>query len=192
VLQLRAGLILGPRDNVGRLPWWLRRIARGGEVLAPAPANLPIQYVDPRDLVALGLDAAVAGRHGAVDVVSPRGSATLGGVLDACVAATGSDARFTWVDPAWLLEQAVAFWTEIPIWIPESDEASAMHRSDVSRAMEWGLHVRPVAETVADCWAWVQAVDATGVAPPGREGIGLDPARERQLLARWGAQTGSE
>jgi len=45
---------------------------------------------------------------------------------------------------------------------------------------------------VADCWAWVQEVDAAGAAPPPRDGIGMDPARERELLDRWRAQAGSE
>jgi 2'-hydroxyisoflavone reductase len=57
VVLVRAGLILGPRENVGRLPWWLRRIARGGDVLAPGPEDLGIQYVDARDLARLALDA---------------------------------------------------------------------------------------------------------------------------------------
>lgn len=34
-LLVRAGLILGPHENIGRLPWWLTRIARGGRLLAP-------------------------------------------------------------------------------------------------------------------------------------------------------------
>src|SRR5580704_12165239 len=33
-LFARPGLILGPRENIGRLPWWLRRVAKGGDVLA--------------------------------------------------------------------------------------------------------------------------------------------------------------
>ena len=32
---VRAGLIVGPHDNIFRLPWWVRRIAEGGEVPAP-------------------------------------------------------------------------------------------------------------------------------------------------------------
>ena len=32
---LRPGVVLGPRECVGRLPWWLRRVAAGGRVLAP-------------------------------------------------------------------------------------------------------------------------------------------------------------
>ena len=185
VIALRAGLILGPRDNVGRLPWWLRRIARGGPTLAPDRASLGIQYVDPRDLAALGLEAAAAGRSGPVDVVSPIGHATLGDVLSACVDVTGSDAELVWVDPRFLLEADVAAWTELPIWLPESEEVYALHTSDVRRALEWGLRVRPVRATVADCWTWVQDVDSSNTAPPTRDDIGLDPAKERALLEAW-------
>ena len=35
LLLARAGLILGPYEIVGRMPWWLRRMERGGDVLAP-------------------------------------------------------------------------------------------------------------------------------------------------------------
>ncbi len=56
----RAGLILGPYELVGRMPWWLRRIERGGDVLAPGPRDMPIQYIDGRDLAALA--AARGGR----------------------------------------------------------------------------------------------------------------------------------
>jgi 2'-hydroxyisoflavone reductase len=43
VLVARTGLVLGPYEDVGRLPWWLARMARGGEVLAPGPSALPLQ-----------------------------------------------------------------------------------------------------------------------------------------------------
>ena len=33
--HLRAGLIIGPYDDTGRFPYWVGRMARGGEVLAP-------------------------------------------------------------------------------------------------------------------------------------------------------------
>ncbi|MBF8189700.1 reductase, partial [Nonomuraea sp. K274] len=68
-LLARAGLILGPYENIGRLPWWLSRIARGGPVLAPAPRDLGLQYVDARDLAGWCLRAAGAGVGGAFNVV---------------------------------------------------------------------------------------------------------------------------
>ncbi|MFC6237776.1 reductase [Longivirga aurantiaca] len=188
VAHLRAGLILGPRDNVGRLPWWLRRIARGGRTLAPDRPGLPIQYVDPRDLATLGLDAGEQGRSGPVDVVCPHGTVTLGELLTTCVEVTGSDAALDWVDPAFLLGSDVAPWTELPVWLPESEEAYALHTGEVARALSWGMRNRPVRETVADCWAWVQQVDADGTAPPPRDDIGMDPAKEEAVLAAWDAR----
>ena len=50
--------------------------------------------------------------------------------------------------------------------MPQDDvEMYALHTSDVSRALDWGLRVRPLLETVADTWSWVSAVDASGEAP---------------------------
>lgn len=189
VVHLRAGLILGPRENVGRLPWWLRRIARGGEVLAPGPHDLGIQYVDARDLAHLGLDAGAAGRSGPVDVVSPMGGATMGGLLDACVEVTGSAASLVWLDEDFVLAQGLEPWTELPVWMPQHDvEMYALHSSDVTRALEWGLHIRPLRETVADAWAWVQDVDTSGTAPHPRAAMGLDHDKEQAALAAWASR----
>ncbi len=58
----RPGLILGPRENIGRLPWWLRRIAAGGDVLAPEPQDIAIQYIDARDLAPSPSIHAATGR----------------------------------------------------------------------------------------------------------------------------------
>jgi hypothetical protein len=49
-LVARPGLILGPYEQIGRLPWWFRRIERGGRVLAPGPPGRALQYIDGRDL----------------------------------------------------------------------------------------------------------------------------------------------
>ena len=34
-LLARPGLILGPGEDIGRLPWWLARAAAGGRMVAP-------------------------------------------------------------------------------------------------------------------------------------------------------------
>jgi len=39
---LFTGLIVGPHETTGRLPWWLIRIARGGSVLAPGDPDSPV------------------------------------------------------------------------------------------------------------------------------------------------------
>lgn len=179
----RAGLILGPHENIGRLPWWLDRIAEGGEVLAPGAASDPIQYIDARDLAAFLLTAGSTGASGAFNVVSEPRATTLGELLDACIAATGSAATLRWVDQERVLAAGIQPWTQLPVWIPSGPDADAMHHGDVSRAMAAGLRRRPLAETVADTWSWLQALG--GVAPqrPDRPVVGLDRAVERAVLA---------
>ncbi|MEH0841962.1 NAD-dependent epimerase/dehydratase family protein [Micromonospora sp. CPCC 205711] len=184
-LLARAGLILGPGEDIGRLPWWLNRIARGGAVLAPGPRDLPVQYVDVRDLAIWLLDRGAEGIGGAYNVVGRTGHTTMGELLDAAVAATGSDAVLHWTDPEPILAAGVEPWNDLPIWIPRGHEYRWLQERDVERAYAAGLVCRPVAETVADTWRWLREVG--GVPPragrPARAPVGLDPEREAALLA---------
>ncbi|MYW05095.1 NAD-dependent epimerase/dehydratase family protein [Streptomyces sp. SID3343] len=179
----RPGLILGPRENIGRLPYWLNRIARGGPVLAPSPRDLPVQYIDARDLAAWTLDAAEAGLTGGYNVIGPTGHATLGEILDLCVRVTGSDAELRWTDPERILAAGIEPWVEMPIWLPAGEDYDHIHRRDVRRALATGLRVRPVEETVADTWDWLRSGGRLVPAVSGRSLAGLPPEKEAAVLA---------
>uniref|UniRef100_A0AAU2JZI9 Reductase n=1 Tax=Streptomyces sp. NBC_00049 TaxID=2903617 RepID=A0AAU2JZI9_9ACTN len=181
-LLVRAGLILGPYENVGRLPWWLNRAARGGPVLAPGPHDLPLQYIDVRDLARWTLDAAAAGLGGAYNLVSPAGHATMGTFLEACATATGGAAELRWTDPAVIQEAGVQPWTELPVWVPKGEAYDYMHQGDVSKALAAGLKCRPVEETVADTWAWLRTLDRVAPQRADRPAPGIDAEREAALL----------
>ncbi|MFF8727728.1 NAD-dependent epimerase/dehydratase family protein [Streptomyces sp. NPDC015171] len=191
-LLVRAGLILGPYENVGRLPWWLTRIARGGPVLAPGPRELPLQYVDVRDLADWLLGAVRRGLSGPYNLVGPPGHATMGELLQACLRATGSDAELRWTDPDVILDAGIEPWTELPVWVPPGGELDdAVHHGDVSRALATGLVCRPVAETVADTWRWLTRTGGTAPRRPDRTGKGLAPEVEAEVLARAGGVAGT-
>lgn len=181
-LLVRAGLIIGPYENVGRLPWWLNRLARGGPFLAPGRPGLPLQYIDVRDLARWTLDAAAAGRGGAYNLVSPPGHATMGSFLAACAAATGAVAEARWTDASVIEAAGIEPWTELPVWLPEGELHDYMFGADVTKALEAGLVCRPVEETVADTWAWLRSLG--GVAPhrPDRPQKGISAEREAALL----------
>ncbi len=181
-LLARAGLILGPHEDIGRLPWWLTRIAAGGRVVAPGRPDRPLQYVDARDLAGWLLDGLQGGLAGPVDVVSRSGHATTAALLEACVAVTGSDAELVWVGEEQLAAAGAEPWTQLPCWAPESGEFAGFLEGDTSRAVATGLVCRSVEETVADTWAWLQRV---GPLPqrPDRPVHGLPVSVEQQLLA---------
>ncbi|MGI5374871.1 SDR family oxidoreductase [Streptomyces sp. CA-251387] len=181
---VRAGLLLGPYENVGRLPWWLTRIARGGPVLAPGPRDLPLQYVDIRDLAEWILGAVERELSGPYNLMSPQGHATMGELLDACVATVGGTAELRWTEPEVILDAGIEPWTQLPVWVPPgSDLHDALHSADVSRAVATGLRCRPVGETVADTWRWLQDIGGTAPMRPDRTPKGLDPEVEAKVLA---------
>lgn len=182
VLLARPGLILGPYERVGRLPFWLNRISRGGRVPCPGPWDQPLQYIDARDLAGWVLDAAGRAVEGVFNTVSRRGHTTMGELLEQCRMVTGSDAELVWVSPEAIAEAGVAPWTELPIWLPPTGEYAGLHNGDVSAAFAAGLTCRPVAETVADTWAWLQDEGLPAPAHPERAAIGMDAAAEARLL----------
>ena len=176
---LRAGLVLGPYENVGRLPFWLARIARGGRVPAPGPPERPLQLVDARDLA----EWLVGHRPvGTFNTVSRPGHTTIGEVLEECVRVTGADAELVWLPPEVVAESGVEPWTQLPIWTPPTGELAPLHDCDDSAAHAAGLRCRPAAETVADTWAWLQR---EGVPDPAtrRAGTGMDADAEARLWA---------
>jgi 2'-hydroxyisoflavone reductase len=178
-LVLRPGVVVGPYEYVGRLPWWLKRMHRGGRVLAPGDRDRPIQPVDVRDLAAFILHAVAHGFGGAMNVTAPAGHSTYGELLTACQEATGSAAELVWVDDQWLSGQDVMPWTEIPLW---RTAAGAWNVSS-ARAEAAGLSCRPLRDTVADTWAWMQRENPM---PHERAAeIGVDPAKEQRLLDAW-------
>ncbi|MFS8202851.1 SDR family oxidoreductase [Streptomyces sp. CWNU-52B] len=182
-LLVRAGLILGPYENIGRLPWWLTRAARGGPLLAPGPRELPLQYIDVRDLAEWILRAAEDGTGGAYNLISPSGHTTMGALLDTCARVTGGRAEPRWTEPEVILAAGVEPWTQLPVWVPPGSELHDMlHRVDVSKAVRAGLRCRPVADTVADTWSWLQDLGGRAPLRPDRPAVGLDPLVEEKIL----------
>ncbi|WP_432512244.1 NAD-dependent epimerase/dehydratase family protein [Kineococcus sp. SYSU DK001] len=180
-LLVRAGLILGPHEDIGRLPWWLGRIAAGGRVVAPGAPDRPLQHVDVRDLAAFTLDALQAGTSGPFDVISPSGHTTTAGLLTACVTATGADAELVWIPEADLAAAGAEPWTHLPCWVPQHGEFAGFLEVDTTRAARAGLVCRPVEETVADTWAWMQR-EQLPPQRPDRDVHGLPREIEEHLL----------
>jgi 2'-hydroxyisoflavone reductase len=190
VLIISPGLILGPHENVGRLPWWLRRIARGGPVLAPGNPDREMQVIDARDIAAFGLARIAAGGSGRFLTSGVPGNTTFGRLLGDCVAATGSDAELTWIEDAFLVEHSVEEWTELPLWTAGGPETAAVWLPSSAKALAAGLRCRPVTETVRDTWIWV-ASGGADVLAVYRElpQHGIDPAKEEVILTAWAARS---
>jgi len=181
-LLARPGIILGPYEGPGRLPWWLRRIAKGGDVIAPGPEGQKIQYIDARDLAEWMITSAEKSLTGAFNTISESGHATTSQLLNACLDVTKSDAELVWMNPEFLAEQGIEQWNELPIWADPS--FVGIFSFDTSLAIQKGLTFRPLSETVADTWNWLQNYSKEN-APIFPASIGLPLEKEQAALSAW-------
>ncbi|HEV2092381.1 MAG TPA: NAD-dependent epimerase/dehydratase family protein [Rubrobacter sp.] len=176
-LVVRPGMIVGPHDYTDRFPYWRRRVAEGGEVLAPGDPEQQVQIIDARDLAAWMLRMAEGGRNGVYNATGPEYGLTMRGMLEGIRSATGSDARFVWASEEFLLDAGVEPWEEMPLWVPK--EMAGILAVDVGRAVGAGLVFRPLGETVRD----VPGPDAGG--PDVEIEAGISRGREEELLRAW-------
>ncbi|MGH4028790.1 NAD-dependent epimerase/dehydratase family protein [Actinomycetota bacterium Odt1-20B] len=179
VTILRPGVILGPGEYVGRLPWWLRRTERGGAVLAPGSPDKGIQPVDVRDVADFALNQAAAEVGGAYNVTAPIGHETMGGFLNACLDVTGRAGHLVWAPDDLLVEHGVRQWTELPLWRTHA----GVWNIDSAKAQEAGLRCRPLAETVADTWEWLRG-GGMPVDHPRWAEHGISGEKEAEILAK--------
>ena len=139
----------------------------------PGPAWRPVQLIDVRDLAAWIVTLATERVPGAFNATGPT---TMGAVVDACKRVTASTARAVEVDDAFLAEQGVDEWMELPLWVDtRNPDWRFFLEVDVSRALAAGLAFRPLEETVSATLEHAEPVD----------GVGLMPERERELLEAW-------
>ncbi len=190
VLTIRPGLIVGPHDPTDRFTYWPRRIARGGEVLAPGEPHALTQFIDVRDLAAWIVRLVEAEAAGTYNATGPAAPLTMEQLFHTCRATLNNNAWFEWVGEEFLLDSGVQPWTELPLWIPLGDGKSAgFNTVDCSKAIESGLTFRPLSETILRTYAWDTEV-TTNQQPSAesrttRPTTTLRPEREHELLTAW-------
>jgi 2'-hydroxyisoflavone reductase len=174
---IRPGIIVGPEDYTDRFPFWCRRVAAGGEVLAPGDPMQPAQWIDARDLGEWTVRVTERRQGGTFNAAGPGLPSTLAGMLEGIRLATGSDAEFAWVPTDGLHRLGADPDREFPFFLPP--ERQGQFAVDSRRAIEQGLAFRPFEETVRDTLAWDR-----GRAPEERT-AGISGERETELLRRW-------
>ena len=194
--QVRPGWIAGPGDNNHLLTYWVVRIDRGGEVLAPGSPDDYMQLTDVRDLAEWYIQIAEDRIFGQFSAVGPVMSWAewLYGIR----AVTTSDVSFTWVDADFLLQRDAKPWTDIPLWWPARNNwdprsfggnigGEGAFAINPSLAHANGLGHRTVADTAEATLTWYR--ETFDDWPEDRR-PGFSAARERELLDAWHAATG--
>jgi nucleoside-diphosphate-sugar epimerase len=180
-LIVRPGVILGPREDLGRLPDYLRRASRGGGFVVGGDPNQGFQYVDVRDLADFLLTCSESGRPGRYDVLTRPGSYTWSDFARAVADSAGGHPVF--IDDQSLIDAGVEEWRGLPLWVPQSPQTAGLWQVDGQAAFDYGFAPRPLADTVADTWKWLQG-EGPDWTPASRAAVsGIDADVERAILA---------
>jgi nucleoside-diphosphate-sugar epimerase len=182
MLTIRPGLIVGPHDYTDRFTYWVVRVARGGQVLAGGRPDRYVQFIDVRDLTEWIVRMIENKATGIFNANGLPNNLTMESVLEECKVVSKSNASFTWATEKFLLEEKVAPWSEIPLWLPE--EAAPHLRGflaiNCDKAVGAGLGFRRLSDTIKDTLMWWKAECLN-------EGLkaGIDFDREQTLLRKW-------
>lgn len=181
---VRPALIVGPGDETDRFTYWPVRLKRGGEFLAPGDGRDPVQLVDARDLAEWTVRLAEQRQLGVFNALGPRRELSMKGLLDDVRAGTGARATPVWASAAFLEQQKLSAWSDLPVWIPAAGETLGAHRRSNRKAVAAGLTFRPLRETARDTLAWFEGQPAERRA---RLRAGLSAEREAEALAAFKA-----
>jgi 2'-hydroxyisoflavone reductase len=179
-LVVRPGLIVGPLDPTDRFTYWIHRVAEGGPIVAPGRPDAPVQFIDVRDLAQWMVQLTEQESSGVYHVTGPDYVLTMQDFLEECRRLLNKEAEFVWVNEENLVELGAKAWTQLPLWIPDSEEEARFMRSiDCSKALSDGLEIRPLRDTISDTASW----HSTRTLDGGELKAGLTPDFEQMILA---------
>ena len=182
VTQIRPGLIVGPRDNTDRFTYWPVRADRGGEMLAPGKPTDLTQYIDARDLGKFMVHCVEQKLTGEFNLV--RQPFPIGEFLDACVRVTDRGTTLTWVPANVLAEHGLESWRQLQMWADSDSPVTGSLTWSSQKAMDAGLTIRPMDETIRDTLDWYMSLPAKRRSTMRS---GIRPQKEAEVLAAWHA-----
>jgi nucleoside-diphosphate-sugar epimerase len=181
---VRPGPIKGKRDDGLDMVVWLLRAQEGGEHIAPGDGNDPVQFVDVKDVARFLVMAVARQIYGTFNLTER--SMSFREFLEACKAATRSEASFTWVPQQFLHEHGLdpddlvtTFAGALPFWRPKgSKPGPGLYRASSEKAYRAGWKTRPFEETASDALEFFYSAQLD-------RPNGLTSAKEKEVLEAW-------
>lgn len=178
-LIIRPGLVVGPHDPSDRFTYWVDRFSRTGPVLVPDRGDLPMQFIDARDLAEFTVRMVEEKTTGVFNAVGPAEPTTLDDIWRTCQENCDGRPEMVTVSDEFLAAKEVRDWVDLPMVL---EQGADKHITDITRATERGLTIRPMAETVRDTAEWHRHREVIELK------AGLSREREQDLLSEWRSQ----
>ncbi len=184
VTIVRPGPIKGNRDTTADLLTWLVRAQNGGQHIGPGDGSDPVEMVDVKDVARFLMLAIDRSLYGTFNLAGRPMS--FREFLDACKAATRSDAQFVWIPQDFLHEHGLetdfalgTFAGNFPFWRPVGAHRG-LYQVSSEKAFRAGWETRVLQETALDCLAYFRSLAET---LDWNDYLSVD--KEKQVLDAW-------
>ena len=173
---IRLGLIVGPGDYTDRFTWWVRRCDQDGPLTVPGPPERDIQLIDVDDAAHFLVMAAEKNQSGVFHLTGQPMS--MHDMLHTICVETGKAVDIDYQPFSVFTDAGIRHWTDLPFVVPDETNVPHMLNVSTAKAVDVGLRIRPLAQTVRAVLAWDR----------GRRSIalqaGMSPEQET-LVARF-------
>ena len=176
---VRPTYIVGPGDTTDRFTYWVDRIHRGGDVLAPSDPRRVIQWIDVRDLCPWIIGMVERAVPRTFNAAGPASEVTRAGLMWGLRATTAAPVTFWWPDGALLDELEIS-----PPMLSTSTSDLTGEQSvvfDNVASMTMGLGYRPLVDSAAATLEWWRAQSAERRSDPRGW---ISPDQERAAIAK--------
>lgn len=146
---LRPQIVAGPHDPFPRVSSWVQRALRAGPMFAPGDGSDTVQFIDVQDLAAFARHVIEQDLAGAFNMAGHRVSWRA--LVDLL-----APVDVVWV-PTALLEQAGLNFTTLPLFRASGSPRSSLMHVSHARALQHGLNLTPLAETLQRIRDWIRS-----------------------------------
>ena len=148
---VRPTFVIGSHDATMRFPYWVLRLARGGNVAVAGPRTNALQYIDARDLGEFVVALAASGTLGAFHAAGPYPAPRFVEVMESILAQVSPpDTKIVEVSPKQVSSHRLG--ARFPLWSGAPGESALV--VDPAKAVSAGLTFRDLSESVDDVLAW--------------------------------------
>jgi 2'-hydroxyisoflavone reductase len=148
--MVRPTFIIGSFDATSRFPYWVERVRRGGVVAVPGPRDTYLQWIDARDLANFVVRVGEDQLRGAFHTTGPSVGQGFTETIERIAAQIApEETTIREVSVESVAEAGLE--GKFPLWSPDSETVLAL---DSSLAIEHGLDLRPLEDSVEDVVSW--------------------------------------
>ncbi len=180
---LRPGPIKGWRDPAYDLLYWLLKLQKGGDILAPGIGEDPLQFIDVKDVANFAVLSAENKTMGIYNCVGPEPETLRWrSFLNRAKSHLQSESKLFWSDKKFLEGQKVYAWDSLPLWAPVSDDYFMQVSNE--KAMANGFVYTPIEQTIDDCLLWHETYGKADVVfGEGEHPVGITKQKEMQVIS---------